>query len=566
MAILLVVDTTKIQSYVFGSNRLRENIGASYLVHQATTAWVLESVKEIANSHNILNSDKGSLDDNKCFEAGLDAEVIYVGGGNALIVFADEGERAGLSGRFVRHYSRRVLCDAPGLQVLTAWRSVDWAKCDREKGLANEVTALFAEDLAKVKRQYFPALPLLGLGVTAACQSTGMPAIHYAPGVGEDAYLVSPEILAKHKVVDAAKSRLKAFHNLPEGYDYPDELDHLGRSHGEHSQIAVVHADGDGIGNRLQDLGKGLNNRDYITTRRRFSRQLQQAGERALLSTIEQLLNSKRFCKDKIIHENAYGEEITRITFRKLDRGDHALPFRPLVFGGDDVTFVCDGRLGIALALAFMRAFADETKDLEGGRATASAGIAMVKSHYPFARAYQMAEELSKSAKKLRRQENLNEGCLDWYFAPSGLLGSLGELRQRQYGLPKDKSLTLRPVTLAPTSHTMVQTWDVVERGIAAFQDWYDIEGDQPLWSNLRNKAKALRDALRTGEVEQFCKLYRIGTLPEIDDVSNRFRTDGWYGDSCGYFDALELMDWFIPLTEREGKNETTANTPVGQE
>lgn len=33
---LVIVDTTGIQSYIFGSNRLRENVGASYLVHQAT--------------------------------------------------------------------------------------------------------------------------------------------------------------------------------------------------------------------------------------------------------------------------------------------------------------------------------------------------------------------------------------------------------------------------------------------------------------------------------------------------------------------------------------------------
>ena len=111
----------------------------------------------------------------------------------------------------------------------------------------------------------------------------------------------------------------------------------------------------------------------------------------------------------------------------------------------------------------------------------------------------------------------------------------------------------------------MVQTWEVVEKGIRAFQDWDENSSDQPLWSNRRNKAKALRDALRTEEVAQFLKLYRIGELPDID-VSHRFKSNGWDGKQCGYFDALELMDWFIPLTEREENNETTAITSVGQE
>ena len=39
---LTVLDTAGIQSYIFNSNELRENIGASHLVYQATTYWVLK--------------------------------------------------------------------------------------------------------------------------------------------------------------------------------------------------------------------------------------------------------------------------------------------------------------------------------------------------------------------------------------------------------------------------------------------------------------------------------------------------------------------------------------------
>jgi hypothetical protein len=33
-----------------------------------------------------------------------------------------------------------------------------------------------------------------------------------------------------------------------------------------------------------------------------------------------------------------------------LENDKYLLPFRPIVFGGDDVTFICDGRLGLSLA------------------------------------------------------------------------------------------------------------------------------------------------------------------------------------------------------------------------
>ena len=43
--VVTVLDTTGIQPYIFSSNRLRENVGASFLVSQATDEWVKEVLK-----------------------------------------------------------------------------------------------------------------------------------------------------------------------------------------------------------------------------------------------------------------------------------------------------------------------------------------------------------------------------------------------------------------------------------------------------------------------------------------------------------------------------------------
>ena len=37
---LTVIDTTGIQDYIFGSNLLKHNVGASALVHWVTNDWV----------------------------------------------------------------------------------------------------------------------------------------------------------------------------------------------------------------------------------------------------------------------------------------------------------------------------------------------------------------------------------------------------------------------------------------------------------------------------------------------------------------------------------------------
>jgi len=42
--ILTAIDTTQIQGYIFGSNRLQENIGGSELVEMATRQWVYEAL------------------------------------------------------------------------------------------------------------------------------------------------------------------------------------------------------------------------------------------------------------------------------------------------------------------------------------------------------------------------------------------------------------------------------------------------------------------------------------------------------------------------------------------
>jgi len=41
---LTVIDTTGIQDYIFGSNVLKHNVGASALVHWATNDWVCEEL------------------------------------------------------------------------------------------------------------------------------------------------------------------------------------------------------------------------------------------------------------------------------------------------------------------------------------------------------------------------------------------------------------------------------------------------------------------------------------------------------------------------------------------
>lgn len=110
---LVITEVSQIQPYIFASNRMRENVGASYLVVQATEDWALNIVNEVAPRNNISPKDMKNLEYNKRIEdpeAGLDAEVLYAGGGNFVVLFRNED----CAKDFVRKLSRKILTDAPG--------------------------------------------------------------------------------------------------------------------------------------------------------------------------------------------------------------------------------------------------------------------------------------------------------------------------------------------------------------------------------------------------------------------------------------------------------------------
>src|SRR5438552_12411821 len=127
---LTIVDTTQIQAYVFASNRLRENIGASHLVAQATGRWARKAVDQVGSSHNIADIGKGALNPQGMIVTNgsphvetVDAEVVYTGGGNVVVLF----QNADQVSKFKRTLSRRVLEEAPGLQLVIAEGKFEWA-------------------------------------------------------------------------------------------------------------------------------------------------------------------------------------------------------------------------------------------------------------------------------------------------------------------------------------------------------------------------------------------------------------------------------------------------------
>jgi hypothetical protein len=170
--------------------------------------------------------------------------------------------------------------------------------------------------------------------------------------------------------------------------------------------------------------------------------------------------------------------------------------------------------------------------------------------HYPFARAYQLSEELVRSAKKFIKTENDSDcSALDWHYATGGLSGELeGVIRKREYEVKAGK-LTLRPVRIDQGNQRgSGRYWrDGLEDVILQFKN-------HTYWSKRKNKVVGLREPLRKGmdDVRTYRRNFDIELLPEL--AGSEARETGWQDGRCIYFDAVELFDHYLPIEKQEAQ------------
>jgi len=537
---LTIIDTSGIQEYIFSTNKLKQIVGASHLVNCAQRDWVQDCLNDLHLKHNIVDinaheEDKW-LSNARIEDEKIDAELVYSGGGNTLLLFNTK-ENAIL---FTKKLTRRVLEDAPGLRLVISHYLFDW-----------QVSALGGEDgilhkafieLAKRKFLSLPFSDEPGMGVTVQCSYSDLPAVNEINDIA-----MSSTITAKVEAEQMGHRRLQTSLNLGKYSDFPKELDQLGGTQGEKNLLAVVHIDGNAMGDRVSERQKlfpnAAQNRACLEELRKFSFSIQRAAILALQETIDFLIS-------KIDAESKIAGEI-KICENKL-------PFRPIVFGGDDLTFVCDGRIGLSLASYYLQQAAK--KLLTDGRPLyCRAGVAIVNTHFPFSRAYALAEELCSSAKDRIREmrseakkmeiddsivETAGMSAIDWHYAVGGFLGNLSDIRSREY-LTTIGYLNMRPLLINNPFQSIIglpsnwRTWDTFLSVANEFKNG-------TTWVEKHNKVKALRQVLRGSkeEVKEFCTVYGA----ELPKIGGEEFDSGWVGNHCVYYDAIEAIDSFIQL------------------
>jgi len=497
MNVLTGIDLLGIQKYVFTSNRLRDVISASWLVQWATSC-------------------DGALQDWR-------RQVLHAGGGSAFLAFDSINEAR----HFAGVYSRKVLETAPGLDLVVAHYPT-------QNGLAESLRNLLVV-LARKKLERRPNADTLGLAVTAACGVTGLPATAIDR---PDATPVSKqvEMWRRDDIRRGAEGRWEKDLESTSGWQFPVEIDELGRTHGDTSLLAVVHVDANDVGEKIRNwLSRCVDERLEKTAvrdqYREWSQWIDARFRRVWRSLLERILAS--------IHDGWLQGSIPTLNF-ELRAGK--LPLRPVLLGGDDLTFLCDGRIALDLAATALREIANgDCPHL--GKMSACAGVAIVRSHYPFARAYELAERLCQHAKSVRHQQQDGSCWLDWHIGVVRPTEPVQDLRDRLYRA-NGLQLTCRPYRLGSGMNDS-GTWFWLS-GALLGTSGSGLRG--PGWGRRRNKVKALASLLREGPSAVRTALHAWQTVDRQLVLPTGLDASGFNGDRTPLLDAIELVDVHLSL------------------
>lgn len=110
----ILFDTRSIQRYIFADNRLKTNIGASYLVERVFDDVLLPAVRDVLGQEALDDASWESDADPRWDEMAAKARVGYIGGGNALLLFRSEMPEETLRA-IVAAFTKQLLVRAPGL-------------------------------------------------------------------------------------------------------------------------------------------------------------------------------------------------------------------------------------------------------------------------------------------------------------------------------------------------------------------------------------------------------------------------------------------------------------------
>lgn len=395
-----------IQSFIFQTNKLKDIVGASELVEQICTTKFAETLGK-------------NLEELK-----RDPNAILMAAGNIKYIFTNREACEA----FVKVFPKTIVEMAPGI-------TISQAVVKLSNDFPPDVERL--EALLRTQRNRPMRSTTISLMGILRSRATGLP----ATTIVKQEYL---DIASEKKRQNHGNSTLrlceKSFGVRPKkvAFNIEEMTD-------KNDWIAIIHADGNGLGQVIQQVGK--NPTDF----KKFSQLLDECTTLSAVSAYEAVKNQFGFTDNQLI------------------------PIRPIVLGGDDLTLICRADLAIPYIQTFLQDFEKKTQEKLGeilskyhvfpegnNKLTACAGIAFIKSSFPFHYGYNLAEILCSEAKKdAKEDKNLIKGlapsCLMFHKVQDSFVEDFETIKKRELSPNTNYSFVFGPYYL----HNHSQRWSI---------------------------------------------------------------------------------------------------------
>lgn len=383
-----------IQSFVFQTNELKDIVGASDLVQRICTE-AFDTFSQ--NGTSIIRA-----------------------AGNIKHLF-DEKEACENA---VRYFSKKVMEMAPGITISQAVVPIEESDDFSEK-----INLL--ENRIRIQRNK-PAINIsISLQGMLRTRKTGLAAVK----IDRNNDYLDLATVKKRERISVVHEICSNFYGEKVAHDrIPYNIEDVTR---HNSWIAIIHADGNGLGQIVQKVG---GKRDDF---RLFSQKLDEATLKAARQAYEEIAQIYQFDNLKKI------------------------PIRPIVLGGDDLTIICRADFAVQFTEFYLKAFEDKTQELLGdlllkydvfggaNNLTACAGISFIKASYPFYYGYSLAENLCDKAKAdAKKSEHLSSNgglapsCLMFHKVQDSFVESYSETIERQLQPQENHSYLFGPYYL----------------------------------------------------------------------------------------------------------------------
>lgn len=498
----VLIESGSNQDYIFSSNRRAYAVGASHLLKQIPN-WVEAAVKRRGNR----------------------VDPVVITSSKAMLLVDDPND--GLT--IVRYVTERAVTEAPGLDI---WGYVEPLP-DAVGDPMGRLTTVLA---AHAEQRWRRAQPVARAPMTPflmGCGFTGRPAAQLwkrgdtkVPASAQAVAILGQASSARREMTALLPNHEEAIASTDDG----EELVNAG-------WVAVIHVDGNEIGQKIVGITD-------IEILRSFSQDLEDATLGALREAVSQV------SKGAIAEPK---EDSSAQTADGAGAGTVEGWLLPLIVGGDDITVACDARYAVQFTRAYLTEFerltaqSDVITGVAGSHLTASAGIAVVKPHFPFGSAYALAEELAGSTKRaLKANANAaaHRSGYDFHVLRDSVIRSLSDMRigEVAHGLGNISLDTgpwlAPPQTRPPEESEWVVAHDdqqLIDQVVAMVSD-----AEKDLSQSERRR---LRDALQAGGTAMDALKERFAAH-SVGHADNPFLLDNKDDPTLSYWPAvLDLAD-----------------------